>query len=191
MANYYSTTSSQKPLSWFLVISLMLHFVMLFALNNNERTIISVSPQGSPAQQFLQVSLQKQQIAKVIKKRIKPKKLKKKVSKKIVKNTSSPKVIRKSLTVGDETKFKSFIKNYTKPIYPRIAQRRTLVGNVLLELNISKKGDLLSVKISKSSGHEILDISALSAAKLWTFKPLASNMEQLSLRKKIVFAMKI
>lgn len=195
MANNYLALNSQKSYPWFLIISVALHLSALVSLDSHHKNIIRVSPQGSPAKQVLQVSLQEKQVRQVKvlakKKKARKKKITKKVFKKLVQNIVPKKLTKKIIAIGDETKFKTFIKNYKKPIYPRIAQRRTIVGNVLLELNISKKGNLLSVKIAKSSGHEILDTSALTAAKLWTFKPLGSNMENLSLRKKIVFAMKI
>jgi TonB family protein len=192
MANSYLKPISQRQLPLFLAVSLVVHLVILFSLNkNNKSNVISINSQGSTVRQTLQVSLQEKKSVTVTKV-TKPKKLKKTTKRKIVKKVKAQKKSqRKAVASSDEKVFKSFIKNYKHPIYPRVAMRRSLVGNVLLKLNINKKGHLLSVKIDKSSGYEILDISALNAAKLWTFKPLASDMEQISLKKKIVFVMKI
>ena len=58
-----------------------------------------------------------------------------------------------------------------KPSYPAIAQRRGMEGLVLLYVEVSKKGEPLSIKIKRSSGFALLDKAALRAVKIWRFAP--------------------
>ena len=48
-------------------------------------------------------------------------------------------------------------------IYPKLAIRRNLEGTAIISFSI-KKGKIVSYKISKSSGHKILDDAALKLA---------------------------
>lgn len=49
-----------------------------------------------------------------------------------------------------------------KRSYPRSARRLGLEGTVLVEMVINGKGDILSVKLIQSSGHEVLDQAAIA-----------------------------
>jgi protein TonB len=53
---------------------------------------------------------------------------------------------------------------YTHIRYPRAAVRRNIQGSLELDLNVDKNGQLLNVSIAVSSGHDMLDKSALVAA---------------------------
>ncbi len=57
------------------------------------------------------------------------------------------------------------------PLYPRIAKKRGYQGQVLLLVIVSKQGTVKKVTISKSSGHQVLDKSALKTVKQWHFYP--------------------
>ena len=57
------------------------------------------------------------------------------------------------------------------PLYPRIAKKRGYQGQVLLLVTVSKQGTVKKVTISKSSGHKVLDKSALKTVKQWHFYP--------------------
>lgn len=59
----------------------------------------------------------------------------------------------------------------TPPIYPAVARRKGYEGVVLLLAEILVNGSVGDVKIKRSSGHEILDRSALKAVKKWKFEP--------------------
>ncbi len=58
-----------------------------------------------------------------------------------------------------------------KPEYPAIARSREWEGKVLLRVQVSAEGLTESVKIDKSSGHDILDDCAIEAVKKWRFIP--------------------
>ena len=64
-------------------------------------------------------------------------------------------------------------------IYPKLAIRRNLEGTAIISFSI-KKGKIVSYKISKSSGHKILDDAALKlaakAANLSADPPLDFNL---------------
>jgi len=58
-----------------------------------------------------------------------------------------------------------------KPLYPREARKRGFQGEVVLKVEVLSNGLVGQVEVKKSSGHEILDRSALSAVKQWKFSP--------------------
>jgi protein TonB len=58
-----------------------------------------------------------------------------------------------------------------KPDYPRLARNRGWEGQVLLKVQVSAAGLSESVDIHRSSGHDILDESAVEAVKKWKFIP--------------------
>ena len=59
-----------------------------------------------------------------------------------------------------------------KPEYPKLALKRGYEGIVKLKILISKNGEVVDVKIIKSSGYKILDQSGFTAAKKSRFYPL-------------------
>jgi len=58
-----------------------------------------------------------------------------------------------------------------RPKYPRVARRRGYEGVVLLKVLVDHEGRADDVLVLKSSGHKMLDRSALKAVKNWVFKP--------------------
>jgi periplasmic protein TonB len=58
-----------------------------------------------------------------------------------------------------------------KPSYPPLAFRLRLEGQVTLLAEVGSDGRAGQVKILESSGHELLDQSALSTVKQWKFTP--------------------
>jgi len=57
------------------------------------------------------------------------------------------------------------------PLYPVIARRKGMEGEVLLEVDINKDGEVVNVLVNKSSGYKLLDESARLAIKKWLFVP--------------------
>jgi protein TonB len=58
-----------------------------------------------------------------------------------------------------------------KPLYPPEARIKGFQGEVVLKVEVLSSGLVGQVEVKKSSGHEILDRSALSAVKQWKFFP--------------------
>ena len=58
-----------------------------------------------------------------------------------------------------------------KPIYPKIAIRRGIEGDVSLRVMLTAAGVVSSVTIEKPSGSTLLDAAAVSAVKQWQFNP--------------------
>lgn len=57
------------------------------------------------------------------------------------------------------------------PPYPLLARRRNYEGEVLLEVLVTAEGRVGSVRLVKSSGHEILDRAAMKGVRRWLFYP--------------------
>jgi protein TonB len=68
----------------------------------------------------------------------------------------------------------SFNANYgtnPKPKYPAIARSRGWQGQVLLRVKVSAEGRSEAVTLHRSSGHDVLDESAIAAVEKWQFVP--------------------
>lgn len=70
-----------------------------------------------------------------------------------------------------EANFRANYAHNPKPEYPMIAKSRGWQGKVLLRVQVSAEGLSDSVAIDHSSGHEMLDESAVEAVKKWKFIP--------------------
>ncbi len=62
-----------------------------------------------------------------------------------------------------------------KPSYPEEARKKGMEGEVLLRVEVLANGRAGRLELKKSSGHEILDRSALTAVKEWKFTPAKSG----------------
>ncbi|OQW73370.1 MAG: energy transducer TonB [Proteobacteria bacterium ST_bin11] len=70
-----------------------------------------------------------------------------------------------------EANFRANYAHNPKPDYPMIAKSRGWQGKVLLRVQVSAEGLSDSVAVDRSSGHEMLDESAVEAVKQWKFIP--------------------
>lgn len=68
--------------------------------------------------------------------------------------------------------------------FPPNALRRGLQGTTLLAVEIDRDGQVTSVAVARSSGHELLDRAAIEVVRTWTFtpatddgRPVASRLE--------------
>ncbi len=61
--------------------------------------------------------------------------------------------------------------NNPKPVYPGVARSRHWEGLVVLRVYVTADGRCGEVSVQRSSGHEVLDESALEAVKKWRFVP--------------------
>ena len=57
------------------------------------------------------------------------------------------------------------------PEYPMIARKKGWQGRLLLNVSVSKNGDVISVNVLKTSGFEILDKTSVETIKIWKFIP--------------------
>lgn len=58
-----------------------------------------------------------------------------------------------------------------KPIYPRLAIKQGLEGNVALNVSISELGRVAHIAILRPSGSKILDEAAIQSVQQWQFTP--------------------
>ena len=58
-----------------------------------------------------------------------------------------------------------------KPVYPQEAREKGYQGEVLLRVEVLPNGRVGQVEVRRSSGHEVLDQSALATVKQWSFIP--------------------
>jgi protein TonB len=75
------------------------------------------------------------------------------------------------------------------PIYPELARRIRLQGDVAVEVIISPEGRVESVRAV--SGHPMLTQSALDAARIWRFAPTFLNGVPVRVTGVITFAFKL
>lgn len=75
--------------------------------------------------------------------------------------------------VSEQVTEAKFSANYTEhpAKYPPIAKQRGWTGKVVLRVRLSAEGLCESVEIEQSSGHDILDESAVETVKTWKFIP--------------------
>jgi len=70
-----------------------------------------------------------------------------------------------------EANFRANYAHNPKPDYPTIAKSRGWQGKVMLRVQVSAEGLSDAVRVDQSSGHEMLDESAIEAVKKWRFIP--------------------
>jgi len=63
--------------------------------------------------------------------------------------------------------------SYVAPVYPPLAKEARLQGDVVLEVEIAREGDVTNLKVV--SGHALLLDAALAAARQWKYKPTLLN----------------
>ncbi len=68
-----------------------------------------------------------------------------------------------------EAVFKADYLNNPKPEYPAIAKSRGWTGKVMLRVQITPEGTPSSVVVETTSGHEMLDETAIETVKKWKF----------------------
>jgi protein TonB len=71
------------------------------------------------------------------------------------------------------------------PPYPVTARRRGWEGKVLLQVDVSARGDVRNVEIEKSSGYTCLDDAARQAVYRWRFRPALWNGRPMPGRVKV------
>ena len=77
------------------------------------------------------------------------------------------------------------------PSYPIIARKRGYQGNVVLEVLIDKRGKVLDLRIFSSSGHSILDKTAIASVKKWLFEPGMRGSDKIEMWVRIPIRFKL
>ncbi len=67
------------------------------------------------------------------------------------------------------------------PKYPAVARRRGFQGNVVLEVLVGPIGNVIDLRVLSSSGYPILDRTAKSSVKNWTFEPGMRGQEKVKM----------
>lgn len=93
----------------------------------------------------------------------------------------------KARLAGKVTQQASLVSRST-PHYPKSARRKGLQGRVVVTVTVGTSGKVSSCQISESSGHSMLDQSAVSAARRYRFFPARNGLgKAISVRKAIPF----
>jgi TonB family protein len=103
--------------------------------------------------------------------------------KKSINKKNQKKVVKAKKLPPPIISFKSIIKEYIPPEYPKLAIRKGIQGVVAITLDINKNGNVDEVEVSMSSNSSLLDESVIKAAKLWTFK----TKHSIKINKKVIF----
>jgi protein TonB len=61
------------------------------------------------------------------------------------------------------------------PNYPREALRQGIEGTVVLLISIDAQGNVLDIKVERSSRNRDMDREAVQAARRWRFNPAVEN----------------
>ena len=91
-----------------------------------------------------------------------------------------PKRVRMSLGVSER-----LIVRKVEPNYPQEARKKHVQGAVLLQVLISKTGDVSDVRVL--SGDALLVPSAVEAVKQWTYKPYVLNGQPIEVETQLTF----
>jgi TonB family protein len=73
--------------------------------------------------------------------------------------------------------------NKVDPVYPPLAKQARIQGTVILQVVISKSGDIENVQLF--SGHPLLAPAAIDAVKQWKYKPYLLNGEPIEVETRV------
>ena len=62
-----------------------------------------------------------------------------------------------------------------KPVYPRLAIKQRLQGDVILAVSIQPTGAVSRITLKRSSGFKLLDSAAMDAVRHWRYEPLPED----------------
>lgn len=72
---------------------------------------------------------------------------------------------------GHITEARPLYKKNPPPYYPNIARKRNAQGTVVILALVNENGKVEEARVETSSGHALLDNSAIAAVKSWEFEP--------------------
>lgn len=85
-----------------------------------------------------------------------------------------------------ENNFENSIDVFEEPVYPIVARKNGLEGEIYLRLEVNGEGVILNHTILKSSGHNVLDKAVLNVLPKWRFLKKAVT-ENYFVNKTIIF----
>lgn len=100
--------------------------------------------------------------------------------------TAPPSVSQSSVAAGVDSAptidadYKAAYLNNPKPSYPSAAFKMRIEGTVILKALVKPDGSCGEVLLSRSSGNDLLDKSAMDAVALWKFTPAKSQGREIS-----------
>ncbi|MFZ0612965.1 MAG: energy transducer TonB [Desulfobacterales bacterium] len=65
--------------------------------------------------------------------------------------------------------------------YPQRARTRGYQGTVVLEVLVDRHGKVSDIRVLSSSGHAILDSSAMNSVRNWSFEPGRKGQERVEM----------
>ena len=77
------------------------------------------------------------------------------------------------------------------PKYPRLARKKGYEGTVVLDVLVDENGKVEDLILFKSSGHAILDKTAISSVKKWLFEPGTIGRKKVKMRVKLPVRFKL
>jgi protein TonB len=77
------------------------------------------------------------------------------------------------------------------PKYPRLARKKGYEGTVVLDVLVDENGKVEDLSLFKSSGHAILDKTAISSVKKWLFEPGTIGRKKVKMRVKLPVRFKL
>ena len=69
--------------------------------------------------------------------------------------------------------------------YPLVARRRNYEGTVMLDVLVGSDGTVRDLRLADSSGHSVLDRSAMAQVRAWRFEPARRGTEPIQMWVKI------
>lgn len=72
-----------------------------------------------------------------------------------------------------------------RPVYPWSARRNGWEGDVLLRVEVDPRGGVSTVRVERSSGHQVLDRAASQAVRSWRFRPARHGLQPVTAEVRI------
>ncbi len=95
---------------------------------------------------------------------------------------SSSQVIPRFVRISESAESTLIVKK-VDPVYPVLARQARIQGSVILQVEISKSGDVENVQLY--SGHPMLATAAIDAVKQWKYKPNLLNGQPVEVETRV------
>ena len=89
----------------------------------------------------------------------------------------------------DQSVMSALILRKVAPNYPPLARQARIQGQVILNIDISKSGDVTDVRLV--SGHPMLAPAAIEAVKQWKYTPYEVNQEPVEIETNVIVSFRM